>query len=82
MIHMTQYRSAAIIALIIVFVTILTSERYDYFIRNLKSIHLVLGSDENANTMMASSNETCSRVTGPSCGEFTNHRWIPLTKGQ
>ena len=24
--------------------------------------------------------ETFFRVTGPLCGEFTGHRWIPLTK--
>ena len=27
-----------------------------------------------------SSNENIFRVTGPLCGEFTGHRWIPLTK--
>ena len=33
--------------------------------------------------MMASSNGNIFRVTGPMCGEFTGHRWIPLThKGQ
>ena len=30
--------------------------------------------------MMASSNGNIFRVTGPLCGEFTGHRWIPLTK--
>ena len=30
--------------------------------------------------MMASSNGNIIRVTGPLCGEFTGHRWIPLTK--
>ena len=30
--------------------------------------------------MMTSSNGTFSRVTGPLCGEFTGHRWIPRTK--
>ena len=30
--------------------------------------------------MMTSSNGTIFRVTGPLCGEFTGHRWIPLTK--
>ena len=30
--------------------------------------------------MMTSSNENIFRVTGPLCGEFTGHRWIPLTK--
>ena len=29
---------------------------------------------------MTSSNENISRVTGPLQGEFTGHRWIPLTK--
>ena len=28
---------------------------------------------------MTSSNESISRVTGPLCGEFTDHRWIPHT---
>ena len=30
--------------------------------------------------MMTSSNENIFRVTGPLCGKFTGHRWIPLTK--
>ena len=29
---------------------------------------------------MTSSNGSIFRVTGPLCGEFTGHRWIPLTK--
>ena len=31
-------------------------------------------------TMMTSSNGNIFRVTGPLCGEFTGHLWIPLTK--
>ena len=31
-------------------------------------------------TMMTSSNGKSFRITGPLCGEFTGHRWIPLTK--
>ena len=31
-------------------------------------------------SMMSSSNGSISRVTGPFCGEFTGHRWIPLKK--
>ena len=31
-------------------------------------------------TMMTSSNGSIFRVTGPLCGEFTSHWWIPLTK--
>ena len=30
--------------------------------------------------MITSSNGNIFRVTGPLCGEFTGHRWIPLTK--
>ena len=30
--------------------------------------------------MMMSSNGSIFRVTGALCGEFTGHRWIPLTK--
>ena len=30
--------------------------------------------------MMTSSNENIFHVTGPLCGEFIGHRWIPLTK--
>ena len=30
--------------------------------------------------MISSSNGHIFRVTGPLCGEFTGHRWIPLTK--
>ena len=31
-------------------------------------------------TIMTSWNGNIFRVTGPLCGEFTGHRWIPLTK--
>ena len=31
-------------------------------------------------SMMTSSNGNIFRVTGPLCGEFTGHRWIPRTK--
>ena len=31
--------------------------------------------------MMTSSNGNINRFTGPFCGEFTGHRWIPCTKG-
>ena len=31
-------------------------------------------------TMMTSSNGNIFRATGPLCGEFTGHRWIPRTK--
>ena len=31
-------------------------------------------------SMMTSSNGNIFRVTGHLCGEFTDHRWIPLTK--
>ena len=30
--------------------------------------------------MMTSSNGNIFRATGPMCGEFTGHRWIPCTK--
>ena len=30
--------------------------------------------------MRTSSNGNIFRVIGPLCGEFTGHRWIPLTK--
>ena len=30
--------------------------------------------------MMTSSNEDIFRVTGPVCGKFTGHQWIPRTK--
>ena len=32
--------------------------------------------------IMTSSNGNIFRFTGPLCGEFTDQRWIPLTKGQ
>ena len=34
----------------------------------------------NGGIMMTWSNGNIFRVTGPLCGEFTGHRWIPLTK--
>ena len=35
---------------------------------------------ENTHHMMTSSNGNIFRVTGPLCREFTDHRWISLTK--
>ena len=32
---------------------------------------------EQPTPMMTSSNGNIFRVTGPLCGEFTGHRWIP-----
>ena len=34
----------------------------------------------HAEVMMTTSNGHIFRITGPLCGEFTGHRWIPLTK--
>ena len=34
----------------------------------------------NACSMMSSSNGNIFPITGPLCGEFTSHWWIPLTK--
>ena len=35
---------------------------------------------EMLSNMMTSSNRNIFRVSGPLCGEFTGHRWIPRTK--
>ena len=35
---------------------------------------------ETRSHMMTSSNGNIFRITGPLCGEFTGHRWIPITK--
>ena len=42
-------------------------------------VTVVTGSFYNCGNMM-SSNGNIFRVTGPLCGEFTGHRWIPHTK--
>ena len=41
-----------------------------------------LKDQHNWQAMMTSSNGNIVRVTGPLCGEFTGHRWIPGVKGQ
>ena len=43
------------------------------------TIH-VSGGGKRCLHMMTSFNGNIFRVTGPLCGEFTGHRWIPLTK--
>ena len=48
-------------------------------LKSLKS-PLLLTYFSVAHSMMTSSNENSFRVTSPLCGEFTGHRWIPLTK--
>ena len=47
------------------------------FFDNMKHIHM---RNRQVVDMMTSSNENILRVTGPLCGEFTGHRWIPHTK--
>ena len=39
-----------------------------------------LKQSRNNTNMMTSSNGNIFHVTGSLCGEFTGHRWIPLTK--
>ena len=43
-----------------------------------RQIHDVSG--PSSCIMMKSSNRNLFHVTGPLCGEFTGHRWIPCTK--
>ena len=38
-----------------------------------------MGTGDGLVIMMTSSNGNIFRVTGPLCGEFTGHRWIPPT---
>ena len=47
---------------------------------NKNSNMTILSFSEMQPCMMTSSNGNICRVTGPLCGEFTCHRWIPLTK--
>ena len=42
--------------------------------------NFVLASVYQPTTFTPSSNGSIFRVTGPLCGEFTGHRWIPLAK--
>ena len=32
-----------------------------------------------ASNTLASTNGNIFRITGPLCGEFTSHQWIPIT---
>ena len=55
-------------------------------IKNNNQQHAIVKPDsckiqnEKIDNMMTSSNGNIFRVTDPLCGEFTGHRWIPLTK--
>ena len=42
--------------------------------------HFILHPTTHCKFMMTSSNGNIFHVTGPLCGEFTGHRWIPLTR--
>ena len=44
------------------------------------NIHYVDSVSVVSSCMKTSWNENIFRVTGPLCGKFTAHRWIPLTK--
>ena len=46
----------------------------------LNSMLLMFRYQQNQHFMMTSSNGNIFRVIGPLCGEFTGHRWIPLTR--
>ena len=47
---------------------------------NLDYLFILISLWRHIVCMMTSSNENIFRGTGPLCGEFTGHRWIPLTK--
>ena len=47
---------------------------------NSTRLCLSIGKIVCAHHMMTSSNGSIFCITGPLCGEFTGHRWIPLTK--
>ena len=47
---------------------------------SLKSGDAYIRQGTGSSFMMTSSNGNIFRVTGPLCGEFTGHRWIPSTK--
>ena len=51
------------------------SDAYTHIIRSCLTLGWSL-----VDFMITSSNGNIFRVTGPLCGEFTGHRWIPLTK--
>ena len=56
---------------------------YDIIVMKLNSVRCwYYWNTDTESTMiiMTSSNGNIFRVTGPFCGEFTGHRWIPLTK--
>ena len=55
------------------------------FLRRRTSSHMThhwhwLAAENIISFMMTSSNGNIIRVTGLLCGEFTGHRWMPLTK--
>ena len=57
------------------------SAHYDVTVRILQDMgHDCPNPSDIPRSMMTSSNENIFRVTGPLCGEFTGHRWIPSTK--
>ena len=54
------------------YITLLSMSDGGFFKLYLIDIHI--------KNMMTSSKGSIFRVTGPSCGESTGHRWTPLTK--
>ena len=47
---------------------------------SLDMVNIIFVSTPLQMSMMTSSNGNIFRVTGPLCGEFIGHRWIPHTK--
>ena len=54
--------------------------RNPYLRAVFKMLRIVITMTLCTYVMMTSSNGNIFRFTGPLCGEFTGHRWIPLTK--
>ena len=59
---------------------IIRHRNYRYLIGPWETLIKFDISDFQVDVLMTSSNGNIFRVTGPLCGEFTGHRWIPRTK--
>ena len=57
-----------------------STSKYIVVLFNLLHVWVASVMRPTASPMMTSSNGNIFRVTGPLWGEFTGHRWIPLTK--
>ena len=54
-------------------------EKFESYKKMMEVVEALVKIAKILECMITSSNGNIFRVTGPLCGKFTGHRWLPLT---